>query len=81
MRVSLCYEEDSDCSKPVDFTKYVLGYHFTEGTAGNESAPEGIYSVVMAFTVRYVAPPTWLYFMPVGMSMFILIPASQLSLV
>ena len=41
MRMSVCYEEDSDCSEPKDFAKYVLGYHFTEGTAGNESAPEG----------------------------------------
>ena len=32
--------------------RYILGYHFTEGTAGDASAPEGIYSVDFSFAVR-----------------------------
>ena len=48
----MCFTEDADCSSPEHFTKYVLGYHFTEGTAGNASSPKGIYSVVMGFKVR-----------------------------
>ena len=67
MRMAVCYEADSDCSAPGDFTKYVLGYHFTEGTAGNASAPEGIYSVVMPFkgeTERETERETGLAFVP-----------------
>jgi len=52
MRVSLCFYEDSACSSPSHFTSYVLGYHFSEGTSGDASAPEGIYSVVLGFKVR-----------------------------
>lgn len=49
MRVSLCFLEDSDCMSPVDFDKYVLGFHFTEGTAGTGS---DIYTVDMPFEVK-----------------------------
>jgi hypothetical protein len=52
MRMSLCYMDDSDCSSPEHFNTYVLGYHFTEGTATNASSPDGIYGVVMPFNVR-----------------------------
>merc|ERR1711957_435963 len=48
MRVALCYHEDSDCMSPTDFNQYILGYHFTEGTAG---AGSDIYSVDMPFKV------------------------------
>lgn len=51
MRVAMCYRDDSPCQAPGDFD-YVLGYHFTEGTAGDDDAPKGIYSVVMPFRVR-----------------------------
>lgn len=46
-RVALCFRDDSDCNAPGDFMKYVLGYHFTEGTAGSGD----IYSVDMPFKV------------------------------
>lgn len=52
MRMALCYTDDSDCSAPEDFSKYILGYHFTEGTASNASSPLGIYDVVLPFKVR-----------------------------
>ena len=52
MRLSLCYLADSTCSSSEHFTSYVLGYHFTEGTAGDQSAPGGIYSVSLGFKVR-----------------------------
>jgi hypothetical protein len=52
MRMSLCYTDSSDCSSPEDFNTFVLGYHFTEGTATNASSPDGIYGVVMPFNVR-----------------------------
>jgi len=48
MRVALCFVEDSDCMSPADFNHYVLGYHFTEGTAG---AGSDIYSVDMPVKV------------------------------
>jgi hypothetical protein len=47
MRMSLCYTDSSDCSSPEDFNTFVLGYHFTEGTATNASSPDGIYGVVL----------------------------------
>ena len=52
MRMALCYTDDSDCSSPEHFNTFVLGYHFTEGTATNASSPDGIYGVVMPFHVR-----------------------------
>lgn len=52
MRVALCFTADADCSEPSHFERYVLGYHFTEGTAGDASAPEGIYSVELPFAVK-----------------------------
>jgi len=48
MRVAICYLEDSDCMSPANFNQYILGYHFTEGTAGVGS---DIYSVDMPFKV------------------------------
>tara|TARA_B110001452_G_scaffold29415_1_gene23106 strand:- start:2200 stop:2670 length:471 start_codon:yes stop_codon:yes gene_type:complete len=52
MRLALGLLEDANCEHPDDFTSYVLGYHFTEGTAGSPSDPEGIYSVEFGFKVR-----------------------------
>jgi len=49
MRVSLCYREDSACMSPADFNHYVLGFHFTEGTAGTGS---DIYAVDMPFKIK-----------------------------
>jgi hypothetical protein len=49
MRISLCYREDSSCMSPKDFNQYVLGFHFTEGTAGTGS---DIYDVEMSFKVK-----------------------------
>lgn len=51
-RVAMCFHEDSDCTKPEDYNKYILGYHFTEGAAGDESAPEGIYACDMPIKVK-----------------------------
>merc|ERR1719428_1373000 len=49
MRAALCFREDSDCMSPSDFDHYVLGFHFTEGTAG---AGSDIYTVDMPFKVK-----------------------------
>jgi hypothetical protein len=46
-RMALCFKEDSSCNHPQDFDKYVLGFHFTEGTAGVDY----LYTVDMPFKV------------------------------
>jgi hypothetical protein len=46
-RMAMCFKEDSSCNHPQDFDKYILGFHFTEGTAGLSD----IYTVDMPFKV------------------------------
>merc|ERR1712070_889345 len=47
-RMAMCFKEDSSCNHPHDFDKYILGFHFTEGTAGLDD----IYTVDMPFKVK-----------------------------
>ena len=51
MRFALCFKDDAPggCNAMTDYTTYVLGYHFTEGTAGEdpESPDADIYSTVL----------------------------------
>lgn len=49
MRAALCFHDDGDCNKPSSFDHYVLGYHFTEGTAG---AGSDIYGVELNMKVK-----------------------------
>lgn len=49
MRASLCFRGEADCQKMESYGKYVLGYHFTEGTAGRG---DDIYDVDLTFTVK-----------------------------
>ena len=59
MRMALCYTADHDCSAPEHFNTYILGYHFTEGTATNASSPDGIYGEAAQATSRiFLSPPS-----------------------
>jgi hypothetical protein len=48
MRIALCFPDKMDCQKMSSYNKYVLGYHFTEGTAGLDD----IYNVDLPFKVK-----------------------------
>merc|ERR1712167_431458 len=48
MRISVCFHEEMDCQNMSSYNKYVLGYHFTEGTAGISN----IYDVELPFQVK-----------------------------
>lgn len=48
-RIAMCFRDDHDCNSPSDFNDYILGFHFTEGTAGVGS---DIYTVDMPFSVK-----------------------------
>jgi len=50
MRVALCFRDEDDCQLQSSYNKYVLGYHFTEGTAGNGA---DIYDVELPFNVKF----------------------------
>merc|ERR1719361_3199167 len=49
MRVALCFRDEDDCQLQSSYNKYVLGYHFTEGTRGNGG---DIYDVTLPFNVK-----------------------------
>lgn len=49
MRIALCFHDEMDCQKMNSYDKYVLGYHFTEGTAGISN----IYDVELPFQVKF----------------------------
>merc|ERR1712048_115621 len=48
MRISICFRDEMDCQQMSSYNKYVLGYHFTEGTAGISN----IYDVELPFEVK-----------------------------
>jgi hypothetical protein len=48
MRMALCFHDEADCQKMSSYNKYILGYHFTEGTAGVSD----IYDVDLPFKVK-----------------------------
>jgi hypothetical protein len=48
-RLAMCFKEDASCNHPSDFEKYVLAFHFTEGTAGTGG---DIYSADLPFKVK-----------------------------
>lgn len=48
MRISICFRDEMDCQQMSSYNKYVLGYHFTEGTAGISN----IYDVELPFQVK-----------------------------
>lgn len=50
MRLALCFRDESDCQLQASYNKYILGYHFTEGTAGNGA---DIYDVDLYFKVKF----------------------------
>merc|ERR1712176_1200825 len=47
-RISMCFRDEMDCQQMSSYNKYVLGYHFTEGTAGISN----IYDVELPFQVK-----------------------------
>jgi hypothetical protein len=48
-RIAVCFREDHDCNSPSDFNDFILGFHFTEGTAGSDGH---IYTADMPFKVK-----------------------------
>merc|ERR1712072_1126442 len=48
-RIAICFRDDHDCNAPSDFTDYILGFHFTEGTSGTGGH---LYTVDMPFKVK-----------------------------